>query len=408
MSKAKRILVIGGKKKNLEKAKSLGLEVLYIQKKSLFLESHLEMADKVFLFDFEDSEVLLPLSKAIHAVFPFDYVISMTEVGLVPAARIRDALGLVGNSLTTVQLLKDKGLMRERLNSVGVSPVAAMRGVLQQDIMAFAEKYGYPMIIKPIDGAGSFGIFMIHDEAEVQRVWEEIQTLGVGEFLIEEYLEGPEISVESFSFDGRHRVIAMTDKSIQSNFVEVGHSVPAQMSEEQYTLVEQMVVAFLTAVDFQIGPSHTEAKLTPRGPRIVESHNRVGGDKISELVEIAYGIDMVKMALGWPFGLVEEIAGHLTEIAGASIRFLTPEPGIVQQIEGIAEVKTHSAVHDLVVDVQVGSEVRPVKHSLDRAGYLLVKGKNVHEAIKKKRGIVGAAADCHDSDGGKYMCVMYC
>ena len=180
-------------------------------------------------------------------------------------------------------------------------------------------------------------MFRIRDRAEVDVVAERFRSLDDGhwaakdlssadsfdEFLMEEFLDGPEISVETLTFDGRHVVVAVTDKEIGGpGFVEIGHSQPSGCSAETLREVTRLVTDFLDAVGLRNGPGHTEVKLTSRGPRIVESHNRVGGGRINELAEIAYGVDMERYALGAGFGLVEP----LTDVARASGRGGRPGP----------------------------------------------------------------------------------
>jgi len=101
-------------------------------------------------------------------------------------------------------------------------------------------------------------------------------------------------------------IIAATGRD-DSAFVEIGHSVPSRHPSPLLCDVERLVLTFLAAVGLCHGPGHTEVKLTSRGPVIVESHNRVGGDRINELVETAYDVDMDRYALGSRFGLVEPL-----------------------------------------------------------------------------------------------------
>ncbi|WP_414586731.1 ATP-grasp domain-containing protein [Scytonema sp. PCC 10023] len=381
MIDAKRVLVIGGNTRNLQKAKALGLEVLYIQKKELFKDFDLSHADHTLFVDYENSSVLLPMAKAIYESFPFEYVISFTETGLIPAAQVNDALGLPGNSLKTVNLLKDKWAMRQHLNAIGFSPVVAQVGWTQADLTAFAQNYGLPMIVKPVEGTGSFGVFMINELAEIERVWQQIQILSFSSFVMEEYLEGPEISVESFSFGGHHVIIGITDKLTLSNFVEIGHSVPAQLDDALRSEVLSTVTTFLNAVGIKEGPSHTEVKLTPKGLRILESHNRVGGDKINTLVEIAYGVDMISLAFAYPFGLTEALISSPLPRAGAAIRFFVSHPGIVREISGLKDVQSHEKTVEVQLTVKVGSQTQSVCQSSDRLGYLITKGADAREAV---------------------------
>ena len=117
---------------------------------------------------------------------------------------------------------------------------------------------------------------------------------------MEEYLDGPEISVETLSFDGRHVVVAVTDKETRRPRLRRDRPFAAQrlLGRDCCARSTRLVTDFLDAVGLRNGPGHTEVKLTSRGPRIVESHNRIGGDRINELAEIAYGVDMERYALG--------------------------------------------------------------------------------------------------------------
>jgi biotin carboxylase len=383
MSQPKRILIIGGRKKVLKTAKALGLQVLYIQKKDKFDAAHLAFADQTFLLDYEQPEVLLPIVRAIYEVFPFGYTFSMDEWALIPVARVTDLFGLPGNSLETVTLLRDKWAMRQHLNKLGFSPVAAQIGRTREDIAAFAREYGLPMIAKPSDGAGSFGIFTIQKLADIDSAWAQIQQLGLASFLMEEYLEGPEISAESVSFGGRHVVLATTNKLLLPNYVEIGHSIPAEISEDMRASVNATVVEFLDAVGMREGTAHTELKLTPKGIRIVESHNRVGGSKINTMVQLVYGVDMTWYSLAWPFGLTEAITQAPPAHAGAAIRYFTPAPGIVREISGVAAAQDIEGVVEIEMPISVGSQVPPLRHSPDRQAYVVASGPNARAAIAR-------------------------
>src|SRR4029453_1141841 len=107
----KRILYIGGGREaeeTLGRARELGLEIIHIQHQQLFNPAVLPYVDHVILVDYEDLDILIPLAKTLYSVLPFARVMSLSEDALLPVAHVRDALGLPGNSLATVTLLKDK------------------------------------------------------------------------------------------------------------------------------------------------------------------------------------------------------------------------------------------------------------------------------------------------------------
>lgn len=399
-----RVLVIGGKLTNVRKARELGLDVVLAQFPDEYDRGHWPYVDQALLLDYGDIDRLLPLAQALHEAYPFQAAVSLFELGLLPTARINEALGLGGESVATVELLLDKWRMRRHLAARGISPVASAVGRSAQDVREFVQAHGLPIIVKPIRESGSLGVFRIRDRADVDAVAERFRSLdgnlaardlsgaeSFDEFLMEEFLDGPEISVETLTFDRRHVVVAVTDKETGGpGFVEIGHSQPSGCSAETLREVTRLVTEFLDAVGLRNGPGHTEVKLTARGPRIVESHNRIGGDRINELAEIAYGVDMERYALGARFGVVEPLTTSPEPRGGAAVRFLTPEPGRVVGVTGIDAVRADPAFVDLRLEVEPGDEVPPLTWNEDKVGHVIARGATATEAIAHGRRLAAA------------------
>ncbi len=400
-----RVLVIGGKLTHVRKARELGLDVVHAQFPDAYDRGHWPYVDQALLLDYGDLDRLLPLVRALHEAYPFQVAVSLSELGLLPTARINEMLGLPGESVATVELLLDKWRMRRHLAATGISPVAAAVGRSARDLREFVQVQGLPIIVKPIRESGSLGVFSIRDRADVDAVAERYRSLDDGhwavgdlsdaesfeEFLMEEFLDGPEISVETLSFDGRHVVVAVTDKETGGpGFVELGHSQPSGVSAETLREVTRLVTEFLDAVGLCNGPGHTEVKLTSRGPRIVESHNRIGGDRINELAETVYGVDMERYALGARFGLVEPLTTSPEPQGGAAVRFLTPEPGRVVQVTGVDAVRADPAYVDLQLEVEPGDDVPPLTWNEDKVGHVIARGATAAEAIANGRRLAAA------------------
>ncbi|MFD9904845.1 ATP-grasp domain-containing protein [Streptomyces sp. NPDC059063] len=400
-----RVLVVGGRPAHVRKARELGLDVVHAQFPDAYGDGHRPHVDQALLLDYVDTDRLLPLVRTLHEAHPFRAAVSLFELGLLPAARINEALGLGGESVATVELLMDKGRMRRHLAARGISPVAAAVGRSTQDVREFAAAHGLPIIVKPIRESGSLGVFRVRDRADVDTVAERFRSLddrqwGAGDlacadsfdaFLMEEFLEGPEISVETLTFDGRHVVVAVTDKETGGpGFVEVGHAQPSGCPPETLREVTHLVTDFLDAVGLRGGPAHTEIKLTARGPRIVESHNRVGGDRINELTELAHGVDMERYALSAGLGLMEPLATSPEPRGGAAVRFLTPEPGRVVEVTGVDAVRADPACVDLQLEVGQGDEVPQLTWNEEKVGHVVARGATATEAIAHSRRLAAA------------------
>lgn len=367
-----RIVILGGKPARLEKARLAGFDVVWIHSLTEVDVGGLAQAAQVHLMDFRIPEAVTEVVRASHRITPVDRVVALTEDAMVPAAHAGSALGLPGNSLETVQLLQDKLAFRAVLRERGVDDVAARQGGSEAEIAAFVAAHG-PAVIKPRGGVASLGVRLVHSQADVPDAWRGACDFGMVPFLMEEYLEGPELSVETFSFAGRHVVLAQTAKQTHESFVEIGHTQPASLDPATVTQVNGLVTRMLDTVGFRDGPAHTEVKLTPAGPHLVESHSRRGGDRIADLVQHVYGIDIDALAFRWYAGKTGPVVPGPPR-CGAAVHFLTAAPGIVEAIENVEEVRADPGLVDLELDVSPGDRVYPLYCSDDRVGLVLATG----------------------------------
>jgi biotin carboxylase len=173
------VLLIGGKADVVAKAKALGLRVLLFQDRSRVDDAQIALADHIVLTDLCRPADLIALAHALRPVVPFTAVVSLYEDTLVAAADIRAALDLPGVPAETVRLLKDKSAMRQRLATVGFSPVIATTGETLADVQAFQRRCQGPIVAKPADSSGSFGVFRIVDEATAEVAWEWLAERGL-------------------------------------------------------------------------------------------------------------------------------------------------------------------------------------------------------------------------------------
>lgn len=377
---SKRIVLFGGKHGACDRARNLGIEVFLIQKPALFDLQTFNLCKKAIFTDYQKDETIIPMLRAIHRETPFDAVISITETGMLPAARAAEALGLPGMPPPrVVERTLDKFSMRRHMAEAGFTPIAAALGTSAADIIRFSESAGFPVIVKPRDGSASRGVMKIATRADAEHA-------GGGEFLMEEYLDGPEISIETFSFGGRHRIFAITQKiineaSTENPYVEIGHQLPAVLEPEMENKIRNYVVNFLDLMEFADGPGHTEIKLTSNGPRIVETHTRVGGDYITGLVRLATGHDLFALTLGWPLGLMRE-PDTVPALGGAAIQFFTPPCGVVADIFGAEYWRQEPGVHLIELPLKPGDRIKPILSSSDRVGYVVATGRDGADAAR--------------------------
>ncbi|MFB0627635.1 ATP-grasp domain-containing protein [Streptomyces sp. AB3(2024)] len=388
------VLLVGGTDQHLERAKDLGVRVVLLQHPDKVNAFQTGLADVLLMIDYTDWATVRPLAEAAREVWDFDTVVSLTEGGLDTAARLNDHFGFPGTRPEVSRRMRNKYLMRQHLTDHGRLSIHWDRVTDRESLDAFAGRAGFPFIVKPTDATASFGLIRVNGAAELDAVWERIEELRgrrtdrgstlytVNEFLMESYLDGPEFSVEALSFAGRHVVVAVTEKLVDdTHFAELGHALPARLAPGDHARITAAVADFLDTMGVTDGPSHTELRLGSRGPVVIESHNRVGGGHINELVEAAYGIDLMGYGMAWPLGLVEPLAGPPAARAGACTRFVLRDPGTVTAVSGVEEVAARADVLAVEVSVRPGDPVRPLRDNWDRLGFAAVTAADTDAAI---------------------------
>jgi hypothetical protein len=415
MSPHKTLLLVGHKAETVRRAKALGLDVILLQHRSKLDREQLALADVTFIVDYTDWSVVRPLVETAHRIWGIAAAVSLTEPGLDIAGRINDLLGLGGTGHEVSHRLRDKWVMRRHLAAMGQTTIGAALVDDRASIAAFGAGHGYPFIVKPTDMTAGWGVLPVAGPDDVERVWGDVErrratgvTRGttlfeIQDFLMEEYVDGPEYSIEAFSFAGRHVVVAVTEKLVDPvRFVELGHTLPARIDRSLERRVVAAVKRFLDVMGLRDGPSHTEVRIGPRGPVVIESHNRIGGDRIRDLVQAAYGIDLAVYAVGWPLRLVDELPDRPRARAGACVRFVHGRPGRVAAVPGIEALRARPEVLAAELTVGAGDVVGPLQDNWDRMGLVAVRGSDSDGAVALCEQLV-ASIDIQMIDEGSLM-----
>lgn len=378
-----RTLLIGAGREMCDTALANGMDFLLVETPKRLKPELLKAVPEALIVDYEDQAALRRVIAPLHAADPFQSVVSLTEPGLQPAAEIAGFLGISHEAQHVVEGTRDKYLMRQRLNAAGVDDLEAVFIHSNSDIVNYLARNGAPVIVKPVNGLASQGVTKVETKEEAEAL--DLNGMG-GKAIAEPFLSGPEYSVEAFSFSGRHVVIAITQKLLAGSaaktpWVEAGHVMPAPLPAADRQRICDYVAACLDALGFRDGPSHTEIKLTGKGPQIIETHNRVGGDCIINLLLLSHDFDILEYVLKWPLGLVAPLAAPPVSQRAAAIKFLFPQPGKVKRIAGQYAARWQPQVADLQVGITAGDEVAPIRDSFDRPGHVICVGDTPEEAL---------------------------
>ena len=351
----------------VRKAKEMGLETICFAWEDGAVCK--DIADQFYPISIIDKEAILQKCQEIG----IDGITSIaSDTAVVTVNYVASRMGLISNPDDYSETTTNKYLMRQCFMENGVpSPkFALVDDTNQYNIKGFK----FPLIVKPTDRSGSRGVEKVLDPVQLEGAISRAQKESFEQkAIVEEFVTGREISVESISYKGKHYVLQITDKVTTGApfFVELEHHQPSSLSDNIKTQVKDIVLHALDALHIQYGASHSELKITEDGDiRVIEIGARMGGDFIgSDLVRLSTGYDFLK-------GVVEVALGDFhepvtSEHSYSGVYFLSKETERLKPI--IENWKNYSEIVEAEV---TDPQLRNIECSGDRSGYLIYKANS--------------------------------
>ncbi len=346
------------------------------------------LGDERAVISSEDEESLDRLARA-RAV---DGIVSPGgdwPVGI--AARIAERLGLPHPiDAATGAVVTSKARQRERFAAAGV-PHARELAVDEEPAWGADPEPGFsiPCVVKAADRQGQRGLTLVPTRAGLdEAVALAAAESRSGTVLVEELVDGPEVTVNAVSVDGVFFPLAVTDRLTArppAFGVALAHAWPAHTDTAAAVDVARAAAA---AVGVRNGPSYTQLRLAADGPRVMEIAARLGGGHDAELVEAATGVDLNSLALRFALG---EGAGEPSSLRrdlparGAAVVFLVAPEGLLRGVDGLAAAEAVDGVRWARAYRRPGWRFGPLRRGADRAGAILVVGDSRDDALDRGR-----------------------
>ena len=338
-------------------------------------------ADEYFNVSTIDIEGIYSAVKAFKA----DGVITLcTDMPMRALANACERLGLIGLDLNAAITATDKFAMIKAFKENNIAHPSYIIFNTGTEIKTIVQKVKYPVITKPTDNSGSRGIMLANDDKELEKaILYSCENGREGNVIIEEYMSGPEVSVELMVIDSVAHVIQVTDKLTTGapHFVEIGHSQPSCLPGEDIMAIKSLAKRAALAVGIKNGPAHAEIILTKNGAKMVEIGARMGGGCITtHLVPLSTGINMTKAVIQTALGENVDIVEKFQK--GAAIRFIIPPIGIVKSITGQEEAKKIPGVKVVEIQCNIGQILGRLENGTCRIGYVIAQGDTPEKAVE--------------------------
>ena len=344
----------------------------------------LKISDDFVVADISDAQEVLNVCKRK----PISAIIPMNDFATRPAAYATQKLNLTGNTLLSATAANDKGLMRENW---------AVWKLLQPKYMIFdpsikkskiVENFEFPLIVKPTDcGGGGRGISIANAEEELSFSIEHAKKYAMnGRMIVEQFIEGTELTVEVLVLNGHVNILTMSDKvKVDSKFrVATSLNYPARITPEIKKSVSNTVCRAVEVMGVLNSAAHLEVIVCSNTGKVylVEIGLRGGGGHVfSDIINLVTGINA-------PVALAEILSGETPDLKpkvekGCVYRFFAPRNyGTIKNIRIDPLIYRNEALVSLEITAKIGDKYTGLTDSMHRIGYMIVKGQDVNDAIK--------------------------
>lgn len=341
-----------------------------------------------------DTNTLETLTHTISEHIGVDRLLGVTttsEFYLETVAELAAMYHLPGNTLTAARACRNKANTRQCLQSAGVRQPRFVPVHASTDMKDALKPLRLPYVVKPAEDTGSQGVLLCPSQDEAIRHARQLyhqQTNVRGQrtnqiALIEEFVDAPEYSVETFTWNGKTTCIGITEKIITGApyFIESQHIFPAPLSQEIAQDIQSSVFHALNALGFTHGPAHTEIKATTRGTMIIEVNARLAGGMIPELMRCVTGIDILEQQIKSSVGVAPEFRAPTSGYAG--IRFLLPHrQGIWQGARSLEKVQELTGIRQVTITTPPGKRVAPPRSAYDRLGFVIASASTYTNVVQ--------------------------
>lgn len=345
------------------------------------------LADEYFKCSLWEKEKVLDIAKQFKTE---GITVGTCDAAVVTAAYVAEEMGLPFYNQEVAKRATNKIDMIQRFKSYNV---ASPKYEVIKEGEVIRTSIPYPVITKPADRSASVGIFRVENENDLKRAVNLSMAESTSkEVLIEEYMDGPEISVELGIVGDEPIALQVTDKITNGapHYIEIGQIQPMQFSRDMMKQVKSLAIKAAKAVGLTNCAGHAEIKITSDGPKMVEIGGRMGGHFIdSWLLEASTGYQLQEAIIRYALG--EKFELGRTECSGAAgMLCILSEEGKITDISGVDKARQIPGLLDVILTCEVGQKYHSGVSNHDLIGYVIASGDTYEEVLS----ICKAALSC--------------
>ena len=385
VSEQKRIIIIGAgllQTPAIKISKELGLfTIVFDYNKDA---TGMKLADLPVIASTRDIEGCVRSAKNIAEKMKIDAVITVGTDASSTVASVQAALELPGNKFEDAYAATNKIRMRERFRKHNIAQPDFYPIWSYEEALSAFKKLTKPVVIKPADNMGARGVMKIEKEEHLLNGFNRAKSASPsGEIVLEEYMEGAELSIDMLISDGEIYVTGVADRLIEYPpfFIEIGHIMPSNLPQEQIDDAIDVMKQGIRALGLKTGAAKGDIKVTKDGAKIGEIAARLSGGFMSAYTyPYSSGVNLIRNAIDISLALPPSDLTPKWDKVSVEKAFI-PGSGIVESIDGIDEALSIEGVKEIFMRAKVGDILTNPTNNLEKAGNVITVADTRDEAI---------------------------
>ena len=383
--KNKKIIIIGAgllQVPAIQIAQDMGLYAIVFDYNK---DAHgMKIADLPMVVSTRDVDGSVRAARDLSKQMEINGVITVGTDASTTVAAVANALGLPGNRFEDAYAASNKIRMRERFKKNNVpQPNFFPVWNYEETIEAFRH-LNKPVVLKPADNMGARGVMKVENESDILAAFNRAKSSSPsGEVIIEEYMDGPELSIDMLIYDNEIYVTGVADRIIEYPpfFIETGHIMPSNLDKDKIDNAIKVMKDGIKALNLKIGAAKGDIKVTKNGAMVGEIAARLSGGFMSAYTyPLSTGVNLIKNAIEIALGNPPSDLKPKWNKVSVEKAFL-PGTGIIESIDGIEKAKNINGIKEVFIKTKAGDILVPPTNNLDKAGNVIAVGSTRDEAI---------------------------
>jgi len=380
----KTIMIIGGgllQAPVITTAKKMGYQVIVTDYNPDAIG--MKDADIPIVMSTRDVQGSVRVAKRQNEITPISGVLTVGTDASMTVAAVANALNLPGIKFDDAEAATNKLKMRMRFKEHNIPSPAFLPVWTLSDAKKGCKILGFPVVMKPSDNMGARGVMRIDNANQVADAFKFAKSASPsGELIIEQFMDGPELSIDAIIFNEEITITGVADRIIEypPNFVETGHTMPSHLKIEMLEDACDVMRRGVKALGLTTGAAKGDIKVTKSGAMIGEIAARLSGGFMSAYTyPLSSGVDlmkaMIEVSLGQEPGNLEPVFNRV-----AIERAIICKPGVVKKISGLEEALKVPGIEEIFLNIKEGDTVVKPTSNVEKSGNIIAVADTLQQA----------------------------